>query len=353
MRKKYSKSFFSLLLAFALVLPVLPARAADDGDTITKELLFSTDQEEIDESDAFEPEIRENGKLYRLQKVDYEQVDKRPVSVTQKVTKEVRSELIPEGDTYEPEKEITEDGITYILKDLREEKEEGDTYTQQVTGYTDYSYPVSRSTVPATKKVTAKNKQTGEQETVTCSLTGVEQVGSDWEDTYIDITFISYNSKVFRWQGITVSKDSSQPLAGHEKELLKSVGGNTDNYRVTRTYWTGQPYENREGVLCRDARADVERKVSYYRANYAGEIRMDHLNAGTVYTAVYEGDQEVTSQDQFTYQIKATATYQVQNSIMPYVMAGAGILLLAALIVAILFLLKRRKKDKGKEEIYG
>ena len=67
MRKKYSKSFFSLLLAFALVLPVLPSRAADGGDTITKELLFSTDQEEIDESDAFEPEIRENGKLYRLQ----------------------------------------------------------------------------------------------------------------------------------------------------------------------------------------------------------------------------------------------------------------------------------------------
>lgn len=352
MKNRHRKSIFSFLLVLTLVLPVLPARAEDGGNTITREIVFSSDQQEINETDAFEQEIQEGDKVYRLQKVDYDQVDKEPVSIDQKVTKEVKSGFILEGETYEPEQEITEEGVTYTLKNIREEKKEGDTYTQQVTSYTDYSYPVSKSTVPSTKKVTAKNKQTGKQETVTCNLTGVEQAGSDWEDTYIDITFISYNSSVFRWQGITVSKNESQPLAGHEKELLESVGGNTEDYRVQRTYWTGQPYENSEGVLCRDARADVERKVSYYRANYVGEIRTENLNAGTIYTAVYEGIQKVTSEDQFIYQIKATATYEAQDNIVPYVLAGVGILLLLALIVIILFLLKKKKRE-GEEKLYG
>lgn len=348
-RRKLMVSVF-LVLSF-LAFSVLPVLAEDGEDTITREILFSTDQEQIDKESLFEPEIREKGKIYRLKKVDYEQVDKEPVSIDQKVTKEVKSELIPEGEVYEPEQEITEEGVTYTLKHVTEERQEGETYTQQVTGYTDYSYPISKSSVPGTKQVTAKNKRTGEQETVTCNLTGVETVGSDWEDTYIDITFISYNATVFRWQGITVSKNSSQPLAGYEKELLESVGGNTDDYRVKRTYWTSQPYENSDGVLCRDARADVERKITYYRANYIGEIRSENINAGTIYTSTYEGTQKVISQDQFSYQFKVTAIYEEQAGIVPYVLAGVGILLLIALIVIILFLI--RKKRKGEEKLYG
>lgn len=356
MKNRISKviSFFLVLSVFVSANTLSLQAASQSGKTIKKEIQFSSDRPEEIEATKFEETISENGKTYRLKDIQQEIVDKTPVKAEKEVEKTVDSEAITQGETFNPKETITEEDVTYTL-DRIEEKERKTTggQTQKVTGYTDYDHAVGKTDVPSTKKVTVKDNQTGENKTVTCSLTDVTPLSNQaWEDTHIDITFISYDSNIFRWNDVTVNKSDSAPLSGYETQLLQSVGADTSNYRVNRTYWVGEAYTNRDGVLCRNARADVQRKVQYYRANYVGEIKHPE-EVSTVYTAFYKGTQFTESTEDYVYVIKATATYeQEDNNTMKYVVATVGTLLFLALVVWILFILrKRRNKEKEERKI--
>lgn len=357
MRKRNKTNpIFSFLLVFTLagglLFSEISVEAAESkistGDKIIKELLFSTEDAGESKDDEFQEIIKENGKTYRLQKVSYELVDKAPLEIDQDTEKVVESNPIPEGEEYNAPETIEEEGVTYTLVSVeKEENVTAEEETQTVSGYTDYDRAVTASDVPATKQVTVKNQRTGENMTVTCNLKNIEALtDSAWEDTFIDITFISYDASIFHWNGVTVTKGTASPLAGYESELLSSVGADNSNYRVLNTYWTGEPYTDSDGVLCRNARADVQRKVNYYRVNYSAAVTLKE-EKGTVYKATYKGTETVADKDRNLFTIKATATYKLQqNQYMPYVLAGIGIALLLLLITLILFLLRRKRKEE-------
>lgn len=259
------KGFCGLLVGLLFTQTVTFAKAEEPegmkkGDLFIQERLFSTDTKEVG-SDKFEGSITVDGKRYLLQEVKQEVVDQTPVKIETPVEKTIDSE--PMDTEYEPEQTIEKDGVTYTLEKV-EKKEQQEVSNQTVTGYTDYDKAVTRASVPAIKQVTVKDNQTGENKTVTCTLTDVTPLAEGgWEDTHIDITFESYDSNVFRWNGVTVGKDTSTPLAGYENKLLQSAGADTSKYRVLRTYWTGKPYTDGNGVLCRNARADVQRRRTF------------------------------------------------------------------------------------------
>lgn len=341
------KGICGLLIGLLLAQTVVIAKTEEPegmkkGDLFIQKKLFSTDTKEVG-SDKFEGSITVDGERYILQEVKQEVVDQTPVKI--ETPEEITIDSEPMDTEYKPEQTIEKDGVTYTLEKV-EEKEKQEVSNQTVTGYTDYDKAVTRASVPATKQVTVKDNQTGENKTVTCTLTDVTPLAEGgWEDTHIDITFESYDSNVFRWNGVTVGKDTSTPLAGYENKLLQSVGADTSKYRVLRTYWTGQPYTDGNGVLCRNARADVQRKVSYYRANYKGVI--EHPER-TVYTATYKGMKKIESEDEYTYTVKMTATYKLDNSILSAsgVAAIMGIALVLLLVVWILFVMRKKKKHK-------
>ena len=77
-----------------------------------------------------------------------------------------------------------------------------------------------------------------------------------------------------------------------------------------RDSWTGEPYTDANGTVCRDARADAQRLVNYYRANYAAAVPLEGTKA-TIYTATYKGTEKITDDSQYVYTIKATGMYQV------------------------------------------
>ena len=60
-------------------------------------------------------------------------------------------------------------------------------------------------------------------------------------------------------------------MQGYEEQLLASVGLGTDG-KVKNTYYTSDIYTNADGVVCRDARANIQKLVPVYRAEYQGEI---------------------------------------------------------------------------------
>lgn len=340
---KTKQIIFSFLLIVSILISNMTVLAKEDG--ITKSYEFtSTDLNET-KDEKFSRTVQQNKKVYELKSIDYELVNKNPIITEKKVEKILESDYIKTDEEYMPEKNITEDGITYKLKS-QEPMDESP--IQAVTGYTDYDHMVSASGVPVTKEILAVNNRTGRTESVTCDFNGITQLEEgEWIDTYIDITFISYESEYFEWQGIEVTKDNTNPLRGYEQQLLASVGAAPDEYRIINTFWLGEPYDH-DGTLCRDARATVQRYVQYYRASYNGTIKQK-----TKYKLTYEGTQKVDSKTDFNYKIKAVAKYKEveKTPIIYYVLIGVGIILAIGLIVLLLYLLAKRKKEEKEEKI--
>ncbi|MFV0527175.1 MAG: hypothetical protein ACK5MN_00410 [Lachnospiraceae bacterium] len=250
---------------------------------------------------------------------------------------------------------LTEDGMTYhLINKAVIQDAEG----SPVTGYTDYSYPVDSTSVPQTKEVSITSTVTGQPTMVTCQLTGVTILpDTAWTDTNIDIQFVSYDADLFVWGNIEVQKNDSIPLLPeHEATLLASVGAGTEEYQVTDIRWSSEPYQDADGTWLRDAVADVQRKLQFYRATYAGS-----LQEGKRYELTYEAVQEVPT-GKATYTIQAEASYTlveqptqapapVQNkmTVVQKILTTVAIVLLAVVVVLVLWLLAEKKKVRGKD----
>lgn len=343
-----SKKLLSLLLITTSVLCVAGCsgststeKADSAKNTITKKIVFQTDDINESRDDEFEGVIKEDGKSYQLEKITYDLLEKSPKEV--EVTKNVESDILPMDQTYTPQETITEDGVTYTLvsTDTKESVLE-EAYTQPVTGYTDYSYPISIGSAPATKDISVINARTGQQQTVTCSLTDVTRLSDEYEDTYIDIVYESYDADTFVWGDTLVSKNETTPEINNG-QLLASVGADPNTYTVKNVYWTGQPYTDTSGVLCRNARADVQRKINYYRANYSGSINQEAIN-GIQYISTYTG-LSADENSGYTYEIQATAHYTPQSGQTALIIAGIGIFIFAVLIIVLLYLLSKKKEE--------
>lgn len=219
------------------------------------------------------------------------------------------------NEEYNFEESIKKEGASYQLSDVKYEllsKEnkpgegriqeiEYDSYVQEVTAYSDYEHVVSDETVPQIKSVSVTNEKTGMEESVECSLSGIDQIGKKWVDSYIHIQFQDYNSTSFEWQGIQIANHfSAEPLEGYETELLESVGLTNQTGIVLRTYWTSDAYLE-SGVVYREAKADIKKEVPVYRVSYTGEINTP-----------MEIREETYMSDEATvvYHIKATAVYE-------------------------------------------
>lgn len=330
-RKVKQGIIFSFLLSFAIASPLQTSAA---GRPLEKQITFTASSEEdyiAQASEAFPEMIEEDGTTYERTGISY---DIEKTEYLDKKEKTVETEDVPTET-------ISEDGVEYTLvsSDSREEVVEEQS-SQTVTAYDEYSYAVTAADVPSTKTVTARNETTGETEQVTCAFTGISPAGSETVSNTIAITFSNYDAAYYDWNGHLIPRDDASPqLAGYENELLASVGAEEGSY-ITGIYWTGDPYTV-DGVMYRDAAADVEQQVQLYRANYRGVINNPEERQ-TVYTARYEAPDPDGAVE---YTVTATASYQEQTSYLPYILGGVGILILAGLIVALLMLAAKKKKE--------
>jgi len=322
--------FIVLLLSFVLMFSG-SATYAKNTD-IKKEIIFTTDSPEKSNQE-FNSIINEKGKKYLLKNVVYETIDSKAATASMEVDKVVETDPIPAGTSYDPPARITEDGTEYKLTSVKKESRILSSGSQ-ISGWTDFTEGMS---IGDTKNVNG----------VICELQGIYPITESVEPNVIDITFTSYDYEVFHWGDIVTGKNTSEPLKGYEQQLLNSVGFSND-YDVLRTYWVGEPYYDSSGVLCRDARADVQRSISTYRASYIGN---SDEAIGTVYKLTYTGTKEMKNEDQVINTVKAIATYELVDNTTLYVSIGIGLFLIALLVIMILLLLaKRKKKDNVTEK---
>lgn len=353
MKSTKSKMIFSFLLMMCTLANSLNVAAKEKEYSIKKENVFVSDSKEDrtnDKKSSFPEVIIEEDKQYVLQDISYEVLKEKLLT---KVTKEVESDVIRGESEYVPQQSITEGEIEYkLLKTETEEQVMTEAQAQSVTGYTDYDYNVDSKDVPQTKSIMAVNKVTGQSENVICNLTGVAVNGNDLVTKQMSVTFYEYDSMYFLIGDELVEKnDSSPPLQGHESELLQMVGAEPES-KITNMYWAGEPYTTDDGTNCRDAIAEVQQIVNLYRASYSGAMLIPEVT-GTKYKSTYEG---FDPEGEKEYEIKATATYQLQppaqekkNMLPVYIGAGIGILILISAVVGILMILAKNKKKQEEE----
>lgn len=333
------------LILFTYSISVFPV-AADAASEYKKTVVFEAENE-TDNVPEFEKIIvKEDGVVYTLSDINVDTLEKIPVTSTHYHTRE-EEVFVPEGDVYTPPQNITLQDMTYSLENVETIEGKGpNTYHQEVTGFTDYDHYVSKNDVPQTKLITAQSTATGENVEVSCELDNVVQNGGGWEENTISIVFYNVDAEVYEWNGITVPGGQEVPLQGYEQELLSSVGAGNDS-RVVRTYWTSEPYMDGEGRLCRNASADIQQYVTYYRATYKGNITTEE--DGLIYKCTYMGTEEKET-GEFRYKREATAIYEVvEENKFKNVFIGAGIALLVVifLVVITLYILARKKKKGG------
>lgn len=305
--------------------------AADS--TVVKENRYTTNSSDDLHAD-YDEKIIEDNTFYKLKKVEYEVIDKSQVIVD----KSVLSDLMLDTDEYDPPEKITEDGLIYKLVDVKQI--ESETLDQEVSGFDDYEKKISETDVPQTKTLKVEDLRTGEEMEVECPLSGIEVLdGGTLIKDSIDVTFEGYSLGVFEWNGNYVRSDDEYPLKGYEKDLLKSVGLSPSIYSVSSITWKGEPYTDENGVDCRDAVAEIQHYGYLYRANYSSHIKY----------VKYEASYENAENDNFNYVIKATAVYEKVVPVTQAVFyAGIEILIFCILLVLIMYLVSRNKKEDGK-----
>lgn len=355
---KQIKKLFFLLFVFSFFLVAVEPEAASavSGETVTKEIEYYTNNSSDKIDDQFPELIQENGQMYRLQDVRYETVSEKKETIAEAVTKTVKSKVLKQSDVYNPVQTLEEDGITYTLQGTTSESvilEKGT--IKQISGYQDYTSKSKADAAPAEKVITVSDPETGEEYSDKGSKVTVEK-RTNWQDSYITIHFTGYDSGRFQWNGITVKKNVKNPLKGYQQELLKSVGVTAKqmkNYKVGTISWTGKAYRNKKGILCRDARAAIRKKTITYRVTYQG-IYSSEDTMGVVYQTTYAGIRNRET-GVIHYQMKATATYQVQpeTKSIPVAAITIGVLLVLVAIIGMINLIcfhkKKRREDKKEK----
>ncbi|XCP83578.1 hypothetical protein ABXS75_10835 [Roseburia hominis] len=336
----------TLLLAAGAIFWIndIAVRASDgsaaDG-VVWKTYKYTSDSPEQKEN-IFKKTIKKDGRTYQLVDVSYDVQKKNPVTKKSQVELTALSEPVKSSEMSGFAEFTRKDGVLYRL-DKDTIRESGEAHVQKVTVNEDYNHAVDASSVPQKIKTKATNELTGEETEVECSFEEIIRLDRFWQDSYIDITFQQYDANVFYWQGLAITKNSQNiPLKGYETQLLSSVGLSPDTGRVLKTYWSSDEY-TADGVVCRDAKAEVQKLVTPYRAKYSGEIRMP------IYEATYTGTVEEIVEGEYTYDMVATAEYHQSHDMVYFV--GIVVLILALLLILFLISKKRKRKEGEKTNV--
>lgn len=345
-------SILSLLVLVLVMLPGVGVRAAAPG-VIQKEKQYVTLNEK--EKQPFDKSIVIDGKTYQLQNVSYETVSKNPVKVKEKVTLIKKTKPMTKSESFEADKKITKDGVTYKLTGVgKKEKKSKKKWKQTVAAYSEFDSLSDANKASSQKTVTVTDKKTGKMVAVPCMKTSTRKTAETWDYSHIDILFSGYDAETFIWQDLKVKKNTQEPLKGYETALIESVGGNPDKYKVQKIAWNGKSYK-KNGTIYRKARAIVRKKIPHYRVDYSGSITHTE-EPDYVYSCTYAGVKETDSKD-ISYVVAAKANYQLEQTKetkkAPVLFITLAVVLVLAAVVGILFILVKKRKIKEGGDSHG
>ena len=350
MKNKLLQLTSFLLLAILLI----PLTVSAESKPITKEEVFTTTNSNF--YFDFEKRIKVNDKNYKLANVSYTELDK-TAEKEEKTIKKTKKYLDLYTKSCNPDKQliIERDG-KQVTVNLDKITYEDTTITGRYTTATVYKttgYTTTKPNIDTEKTINYKDKFSGETVTATLPLKNVQVIGKKfWKaDVKIPITFEVYGAEYYLLGNKKIPHNDDNPQIA-DNLILKELNLSNKTYRITKTEWQGKSF-TKNGKTYRKAIAYGERYVAKYKATYQDKIELPDCD-GYIGTAHYVGKVNVDDNNNTTYKVKATATYNLvkqqsqNNNIVKYIAIGVGVLLVAGAIVLILFFIAKKRKKRNE-----
>ena len=209
------------------------------------------------------------------------------------------------------------------------------------TGYVDMGYSPTQPKFEETSTFTAED---GTE--FVGHLVEVEQTGDyQWISTEIPATYHGWpDVKGIYLGNLVLPHNDLEPVyEGYENDILDYLGLDPSTHHITGAAWTGswqgQPGED---MMIRPAVFDLQ----VYATGWVGVYEDDVENQSGVALATYRlgGDENTDG----LYHWTVTAHYHPMLSALQAAAAVLGVALLIAALVALLFILSRRRKETNK-----
>lgn len=320
---------------------------------ITKTETFNSETSEF--SYPFQEEIAEDGRSYKLNKVDYSILSQEEET---KTTHETTSVTI--DDLYEKSFDISDPTTLAGVSTTQEIIVDGKTYKASLENitYNNISIKGRTADVTTTLRLTEDaitdtyeyeydDQPSGRKITVTLSLDKSEET-DETTSSSIDfpVVFHRYDAGYFLINNKLIPLQSGDsPIAETYYSDLKSesVYANAAG-EVTSLRWDGDTYVA-NGETCRNALATLTETQKIYTANYSTTVNLPDADG---FQAVLVYGTDVASQTgKVNYQVQATAEYVLveEHNIQP-LLIGVGIAVLALLIAVVLVVIAKKKKKQ-------
>ena len=316
------------------------AQTGDDNTYIeTVELTSETPEAPTVETAEVENSIRQNGTRYILDAVTAELISG-PISTEVTLPDISTLDDVPTTLPY-----TLEDGSTVTLQ------LESASWVEQpktsYTGWVDLGYSATRPQASETETITADDGYT-----FTGHLVGVEQSDDyQWVERQLDATYYGWPDVkgIFLGNLVLPHNDNAPVYQGYETDILLYLGYDPNTSRITGAEWTGswQAQTGRD-MMTRPAVFTV----SVYAASWLATYEEDGDPRPGTASAVYSLFDEQSQRDGL-YHWHATATYRSVPgwTVLQTAAAVVGVALLIAALVALLFILSRKRKEANKRKI--
>ena len=187
-----------------------------------------------------------------------------------------------------------------------------------------------------------------DEELVRCRA--VDQVEEDayWRDDFsFPITFYEYGAGEYQLGEIMVKESElidfselTELAQQYGTELLSSMGLSEEEYEVEEIGWAGMPYENEDGIVCRDAVARGSRLLRDYQVMYEGNVdpeRWEELKRGGAPGELDEAQMQEESADAAQPEEVEKQPKQKKSRLQEFLERVTRILLIAVGIGVIFF----------------
>lgn len=293
------------------------------------------------------------------------------ITFSKKLTREEAADFEEPDAFYEDE-----DGIKYQLTEWElEEKageetrvpmekqvrylglEDGEVIPETINAKTPFPQPNLPEATITESQLRENQEETPVQLSGSLHKTEIQTINEQWkDDLYLPVTFYSYGADEFQLENIIISAEADHLLEETAKKgslILDSLGLSDQAYHITSMVWSGEPFTDEDGQLCRNAIALGERLLKDVEVVYKGEVILkepDHYELHAVYQAQEvneESAEELTTQAEPELPISASKKgpfwYLIRTGFVITVAIGIIGILIG---IILLFIMKRRKKEE-------
>ena len=337
-----------LILSILMVgLPVGKAQAAEGKiENLYEERQYTTQNPDSDEAEKlFDKELERDGITYRLSEIQTEVIDEDGGIAGSPLEIAGTPMLEEKAEEQKPEDVIQVDGVDYQLQESTLEEITIETHEEMVEETVTYEAVEAKDVVPSQIPVTVTDDTTGQSMEAMASIASQEFSQDRWEDDFsFTVTFHEYGIDGY-WLGdqVFMLDEENLDFSGYEEMLLALIEADPENYRINSAEWAGEPYEDSEGILCRDAVVSGEKLVRDCVITYRG-IAVFEEEPGVRYLASYK-PKDAAEDGIITYTMKATGVYKPKKSSAAALIVAVGATTAGAGTGGYFYYRKRKQKS--------